>query len=405
MRLKHFLLLALTLPALAAAPPTPPPAPAATPAPPEKKDPDARKKADQSRAILDRNAAAHPPAFSIDIGQPHRMEASLALAAAAPRMKADEYIIFGPLPPETDAQSHIAYESTIKPVEVREPAGLHRPILMWRITPEDPSKKMVTLAIQYTLDLAPRTLTAKPAGSTPAAAPGATSGATPAADPRAKPLTTEERTSYTAPGYLADYDAVSFQAWLAESALRPTATETEIDFARRVFLFIKEKSTFEFHDKIERRASIVRKTMKTDCDGLTALFVAVLRANGLPARQMIGRWALSARKDEKLDGQDWQQEHIKTEFFAAGVGWVPVDMSLAVAYDKKPNSTRHFGLDIGDFVTLHIEPDIRVNTIHFGQKIVSLLQEPVFWVKGTGSMADAVARSDWQVLPAKPKAK
>ena len=144
--------------------------------------------------------------------------------------------------------------------------------------------------------------------------------------------------------------------------------------------------------------------MKSDCGGLTALFVAAMRASGVPARQLVGRWAETAEAGEKLDGKEWQKEHVKAEFYAAGVGWVPVDMSVAVDLDRRPGSVRHFGRDNADFVCLHVDPDVRPpgDPDCPAPRVYTFLQEPVFSVVGQGTTDRSQAKSDWHMAPVPP---
>ena len=55
---------------------------------------------------------------------------------------------------------------------------------------------------------------------------------------------------------------------------------------------------------------------KADCGSYTALFVALCRAGGVPARPVAGCWA-----------QGENQWHCWAEFFIPDVGWIPVDPS------------------------------------------------------------------------------
>jgi transglutaminase-like putative cysteine protease len=52
-----------------------------------------------------------------------------------------------------------------------------------------------------------------------------------------------------------------------------------------------------------------------ECGDYSALFVALCRAAGIPARPVVGRWATSSPAD-------W---HVWAEFYLPGYGWLPVD--------------------------------------------------------------------------------
>ena len=90
------------------------------------------------------------------------------------------------------------------------------------------------------------------------------------------------------------------------------------------------------------------------------------------------------------------QVHVKAEFFAQGVGWVPVDLSSAVLHDRSPEGLRYFGNDSGDFVTFHVDSDMTVET-YFGRRTIEWLQVPSYWVIGVGSLDGLTTRSAWKV--------
>jgi hypothetical protein len=82
---------------------------------------------------------------------------------------------------------------------------------------------------------------------------------------------------------------------------------------------------------------------------------------------------------------------VKTEFYAAGVGWVPADIASAVALDKAPDGLDHFGIDDADFLTLHLDTDVVLDTLFFGRKTMPWLQGASFWVNGTGTFDGVTA--------------
>jgi transglutaminase-like putative cysteine protease len=55
-----------------------------------------------------------------------------------------------------------------------------------------------------------------------------------------------------------------------------------------------------------------------ECGDFSALFTALCRADGIPARPVVGRWATSL-------AQDW---HVWAEFYLPGYGWLPVDPTV-----------------------------------------------------------------------------
>ena len=67
------------------------------------------------------------------------------------------------------------------------------------------------------------------------------------------------------------------------------------------------------------------------------------------------------------------------------------------------NLWRDLASEDADFITMHIDPDLKVDSAHFGVKTLELMQGPVFWVTGRGTMQGAVATSDWQVITPREK--
>jgi transglutaminase-like putative cysteine protease len=76
------------------------------------------------------------------------------------------------------------------------------------------------------------------------------------------------------------------------------------------------------------KAMLESNALNGKCADLNALFVALARASGVPARDVYGvRVADSARGYKSLgkSGDVTKAQHCRAEFYAQGVGWVPVD--------------------------------------------------------------------------------
>ena len=71
-------------------------------------------------------------------------------------------------------------------------------------------------------------------------------------------------------------------------------------------------------------ACAVLKEGKGDCGQYAALFVAICRAGGIPARPIAGSWARGVNP--------W---HCWAEFLLSGVGWIPVDPTIGRQSTKK----------------------------------------------------------------------
>ena len=130
---------------------------------------------------------------------------------------------------------------------------------------------------------------------------------------------------------------------------------------------------------------------------MAAMFVTALRARGIPARALAGRWAKSAKPADKIGAIPYYQEHVKAEFYAQGVGWVPVDLSSAVLHDRSPGKLTFFGNDCGDFLTLHLDNDLTLDSLYFGVHVMPWMQDAAYWVTGAGNLNHAVIRKSWSV--------
>jgi len=76
---------------------------------------------------------------------------------------------------------------------------------------------------------------------------------------------------------------------------------------------------------------------------------------------------------------------------------VPVDLSSAVLHDKSAEKTGYFGHDAGDFLTMHVDPELKVDTIHFGVKTLPWLQQFHYYATGKGKVDGARYTMDWKV--------
>jgi transglutaminase-like putative cysteine protease len=147
---------------------------------------------------------------------------------------------------------------------------------------------------------------------------------------------------------------------------------------------------------MERSASHVCEAGKSDCGGLSVLFVAALRANQVPARVLVGRWAQSSRPGEQLEGEGYYQTHVIAEFWADRVGWVPVDMALGLRKQPEGQEFKHFGNDPGNFIALHIDPELLLDR---GRETVRIpwLQGVAYWVTGRGTTEGPRYQESWEV--------
>jgi transglutaminase-like putative cysteine protease len=218
-----------------------------------------------------------------------------------------------------------------------------------------------------------------------------------AAPPKVDALSDKERDAALVALGDIDYKSESFQSWLTDQKLRRDKDESDLDFARRTFLAIRSGFRYEYRADMDRRVSAVCKAGRSDCGGLAALFVATMRANRVPARTLFGRWAKSANAGETVGDSAYYQSHVKAEFFAEGIGWVPVDVASSIGLDKTKDGLSFFGNDRGDFLTFHVDTGLEVDTRTFGRQKVPYLQVPAYWFTGAGSGDGRTVKEDWVV--------
>jgi hypothetical protein len=165
-------------------------------------------------------------------------------------------------------------------------------------------------------------------------------------------LTEQERHRYLTTSATMDYNDPEFLRWMNEQGLKRRGDEDTMQFAHRVFTHFIENAKYggDTSGYEARRPSRVCKSFTNDCGGLALLFVAVMRANNVPARTLFGRWAIP-QTDE------YGQYHVMAEFFVEKSGWVPVDISGTIVHKPKdPNA--FFGSTDGRFIAFHIDTDL-----------------------------------------------
>lgn len=346
--------------------------------------------------------AAAQPGYVVDATDGPRVAATLVYELECPSVTAKHWSIFVPAAPELPSQHDV--KVTTKPTarKILDLRTRRRDVLAIGVpvkSAEDAHR--VRVEVQYEATLVRRELRERKPDDPFGAAPM---------------LGRDERSIYLASTHGADHAAPAFVALIDEEGLRRHDGEDDVDLARRVFRFAKNRGAYEYREDIARRATDVCKSWRTDCGGWANWFVAAMRANGVPARVLVGRWARSTRpnaprprppgpkppggadeNDSDANRGPANQGHVKAEFFAEGVGWAPVDLSEAVQHGGRGVGRSHFGVDRGDFIVLHVDTDFELKTKEMPKREWRALQTPAFWVVGEGKIDDAKSTEDWQV--------
>jgi hypothetical protein len=331
--------------------------------------------------------ADQPVRFRIEEKDAQRVTAELTLDISCPKLKAASWIVFAPVAPELPGQAGTKTSLNFRTDPVADLSPQARPLLVARVPADTPARK-TGLAVKVTYEASLRSRTLVPVSGKP---------------PTVPPLTAKERANYLADSDEVNWKTDALQVWLDQTGLRRKPKEGEIEFARRVFLGLCDRFTYEFDPKARRSASAVCRERKGDCGGMSILFTAVLRSSGVPARIRVGRWALSAKPGEKLNDHDYYQWHVKAEFFAAGVGWVPVDVAQALSQSRPADRLRHFGRDDGQFLTFHVGGELVVDARPFGKQTLEIMQRPMWWATGEGELEPTTETEGWVVRASRGK--
>ncbi len=108
--------------------------------------------------------------------------------------------------------------------------------------------------------------------------------------------------------------------------------KTDVDKARALYEWIVENT---YRDPKVRGCGVgdvkymlENKSFGGKCGDLNALFVAMARASGIPARDVYGIRVADSRRGYKSLGKSGdisKAQHCRAEFYADGIGWIPVD--------------------------------------------------------------------------------
>lgn len=110
--------------------------------------------------------------------------------------------------------------------------------------------------------------------------------------------------------------------------------EGTLDKAQRIYRFVLEHMDYDVTSPYRNQGALTALQKASGvCEDYAALFTALCRASGIPARQVNGFtdpqgtgevWNLSGGEDFSLRGY----RHSWAEFYVEGLGWLPVDPTM-----------------------------------------------------------------------------
>lgn len=334
---------------------------------------DAQQRALDAAQVLARTPV---PGMHIAMGEPQVVQVHLQADIDAPRLEAKrwQFVVTGPA--TVSGQRVLSSELVPKGKATPDRSAWKRPLLIGELDAGKRQQQKATSIWTMRVELRSRTLR-----------DGAPGEPVPV-------LPVDERAAALAANSISDWTSDKFQHAIDERGLRPRDGEQVLSFARRVLRTVRSL-TYGYAPELDRCASAVLTTGVSDCGGLGGLTVATLRAAGIPARLLVGRWAKSADPQEKLEGLPYRQWHVKLEFHVDGIGWIPADASVGMN-----DPTAWFGVQNADFLVMHVDPVVKVDTL-FGERELTWAQGIAFWVKGGGDFEQMVVDEQWTVTPVK----
>ncbi|MBY0524851.1 MAG: transglutaminase domain-containing protein [Gemmataceae bacterium] len=325
---------------------------------------------------------AAPPTHRLEVTPAKEIEAVLTQEYSFPKFQATEWVVVIPKPLDLPCQDKV--RSNVEIAGSKKPAMEPRGLVLYRLSGKEKQfQQGFQVQARYSATLFSRRLIALDSGEKP---------------PATVDLKADERREWLKSSKDFDWESKDFQQWLTKENLRRQDQESDVDLARRIFLHISTQFKYHYAVQMDRAASAVCRAGKSDCGGLSGMYVSALRANQVPARTLAGRWALSAKKDDQISGIVYYQVHVKAEFFADGIGWVPVDMAGGVQQGDKAKDLRYFGNDKGDFLVLGLPVNHVIDVKGFDKlSFRGDLQGSTYWGVGKGTMDPVKVTEDWKV--------
>ena len=267
--------------------------------------------------------------YHIATAAPKRLRATVNCVYHYPNLFAHEWLVAYALPPEFDGQPkargrvRIVDAPDVEPVRIVDDSAMRQPLVTfnWMADTVEGARGFTVEAI-YDVTIARRSLESG-APETPV-----------------RPLSRGERSVFLAPSSHFDFTSSKFRAWLRKEGMKRNPDERDLDFAFRAMETVVRTHTYRFELRSNRTASAVCQAGWSDCGGLSTVYVSILRANGIPARCLSGR-------NVKPDGT-----HVRMEFYAQDIGWVPADPALAIAAHS---ARAGFGSERSDMVIMHYD--------------------------------------------------
>jgi transglutaminase-like putative cysteine protease len=180
---------------------------------------------------------------------------------------------------------------------------------------------------------------------------------------------------------------------IVEIADQVAAGETNpYRLARKFYDYVIATAHYQLLGQGLLGAKTLVTTGQGECGDYSALFVALSRAKGIPARPVVGYWAISGL----------EQTHVWAEFYLQGIGWIPVDPTFGQSRPGQPGRPDYyFGNMDNQRVILNKGYNIPMVPAAPDNYLAPLMQEQAWWFWGSSGDAGTVnmERTSWTVTP------
>jgi hypothetical protein len=162
--------------------------------------------------------------------------------------------------------------------------------------------------------------------------------------------------------------------------------------ARKFYDYVVANARYELVGRGLLGAKALLDNGVGECGDYSALFIALARVKKIPARAVVGLWAVSGTN----------QTHVWAEFYLEGIGWIPVDPTVGQNEPYRDGIREYyFGNMDNQRVILSKGFNIKLDPPAPDGYIAPLLQVPYWWYWGTGGDASTVTleMTTWKVTP------
>ena len=156
--------------------------------------------------------------------------------------------------------------------------------------------------------------------------------------------------------------------------------------AKTFYDYVIDTAHFELLGQGLNGAKYLLENGKGEGGDYSALFIALSRAAGIPARPVVGYWAIS--------GND--QTNVWAEFYLENIGWIPVDATIGQQSAAK--RAYYFGNMDNQRVILSKGYNTALVPPGPNNYIAPLLQVPTWWFWGSGDANKISLDSSWTVI-------